>query len=39
MPPLNVTRGEVDEAIVRLRAALVEALGSRGSTGDAEDGP
>src|SRR5688572_13732704 len=39
MPPLNVTRGEVDEAMVRLRAALAEALGTGGSMDGSEGGP
>jgi 4-aminobutyrate aminotransferase len=38
MPPLNVTREEVDEAIGRLRAAMDEALAGRGGAGDAGGG-
>jgi 4-aminobutyrate aminotransferase len=39
MPPLNVSREEVDEAMVRLRAALEEALAKGGSAVGPEGGP
>jgi 4-aminobutyrate aminotransferase len=39
MPPLNVTREEVDEAMVRLRAALEDALASPTHGGTPDGGP
>jgi 4-aminobutyrate aminotransferase len=39
MPPLNVSREEVDEAMLRLRAALEEALAKGGSAVGPEGGP
>jgi hypothetical protein len=38
MPPLTVTRVEVDEAMVKLRNALGEAIAAQGAT-DVEAGP
>ena len=38
MPPLNVTRGEVDDAMVRLRAALEDALAASSRTAGADAG-
>jgi 4-aminobutyrate aminotransferase len=39
MPPLNVTKDEVDEAMGRLRAALMEAQAACGSPAGPEGGP